>query len=254
MNKHTADSLNSQSHIDDENEKNIIEQVKKKESEIINGKEEVTRAKRLIQQEREKLMEQVHGQFRVAGANFHFKDQPSKLAFKDKGERMVSASNDDRVAKAMARMADAKGWETIKVSGHPEFQREVWMEASLRGIAVRGFKPTEQDLKLLEKNREGAMRNTIEHDKKIQEPKPKMPISDRAKVAEAVAEAFIDSKVKDPLQREVLKAAINMRIAKREKAQKPTIIYTYDRTAPSTKPQRSERTEKTVERNAERTR
>ena len=103
MNKHTADSLNSQSHIDDENEKNIIEQVKEKEkkSEVINGKEEVTRAKRLIQQEREKLMEQVHGQFRVAGANFHFKDQPSKLAFKDKGERMVSASNDDRVAKAM---------------------------------------------------------------------------------------------------------------------------------------------------------
>jgi Large polyvalent protein-associated domain 7 len=110
------------------------------------------------------LMEQVHGQFRVSGAKFHFKDQPGKLAFKDKGERMVSASNDDRVAKAMATMAEAKGWKTIKVSGHPDFQREVWMEGSLRGLQVRGFKPNEQDLKTLEDRRESTLRNTVERD------------------------------------------------------------------------------------------
>ena len=108
------------------------------------------------------LMEHIHGQFRVSGAKFHFKDQPGKIAFKDKGERMVSASNDDRVTKAMAAMADAKGWSTIKVSGHPDFQREVWMEANLRGIKVRGFKPNEQDVKTLEDRRERNMRNTVE--------------------------------------------------------------------------------------------
>ena len=110
------------------------------------------------------LMEQLHHQFRVSGAKFHFKDQPGQIAFKDKGEKIVSASNDERVAKAMATMADAKGWKTIKVSGHPDFQREVWMEASLRGLEVRGFKPNEQDLKLLDVRREHVMHNVVEQD------------------------------------------------------------------------------------------
>ncbi len=110
------------------------------------------------------LMEQLHHQFRVSGAKFHFKDQPGQIAFKDKGEKMVSASNDERVAKAMATMADAKGWKTIKVSGHPDFQREVWMEASLRGLEVRGFKPSEQDIKALEGRREHTMKNVVEQD------------------------------------------------------------------------------------------
>ncbi|RYZ91367.1 MAG: hypothetical protein EOP04_00695 [Proteobacteria bacterium] len=109
-----------------------------------------------------KMLEEIHGQFRVSGSKFHFKDQPQKLAFKDNGEKMVSSSNDDGVAKAMAAMAEAKGWDTIKVSGHPDFQREVWMEANLRGIEVQGFKPKEQDLKLLEIKRELRMRNAVE--------------------------------------------------------------------------------------------
>lgn len=336
------------------------------------------------------LMDQVHSQFRVAGAKFYFKDQPGKLAMKDKGERMVTASNDDRVAKAMATMAEAKGWKTIKVSGHPDFQREVWMEASLRGIEARGYKPTEQDLKLLEDKRERAMHNTVERDQTARERKPEQqrqdtgrktdsarqerpvaadkaegkglagqavetaakvalrayagrvlehgaanfnhdpkekpnyfvklatdqgektvwgvdlkramsegkvkagddvkleyrgntPVtvealkrdkagnvigkeeittnrnqwdvqkSDKAKVAEAVASAFIDSKVKDPAQREALKAAVGARMAEREKANKVPAVPVYDKAAPA-KSQQPERTGPVVERNAERTR
>lgn len=122
-----------------------------------------------MQTEREKnrqieLMDQVHNQFRVAGAKFHFKDQPQRIAFKDKGERMVSASNDARVAHAMATMAEAKGWKTIRVSGHPEFRKEVWMEASLRGLQVRGFEPKEQDLKELEARLDKRSRNSVERE------------------------------------------------------------------------------------------
>lgn len=431
-------------------EKNVVEPVKDKELEVIDGKEVVARANLLRQREREQLareqdalgskaegkridvenlsekaleqddandiaertggttdrdsqqytereknrqvelMEQVHSQFRVAGAKFYFKDQPGKLAMKDKGERMVSASNDDRVAKAMATMAEAKGWKTIKVSGHPDFQREVWMEASLRGIEARGYKPTEQDLKLLEDKRERTMRNTVERDQTARERKPEQqrqdagrktdsarqdrpvaadkaegkgmagqavetaakvalraysgrvlehgaanfnhdpkekpnyfvklatdqgektvwgvdlkramsegkvkagddvkleyrgntPVtvealkrdkagnvvgkeeittnrnqwdvqkSDKAKVAEAVASALIDSKVKDPAQREALKAAVGARMAEREKANKVPTVPVYDKAAPA-KSQQPERTGPVVERNAERTR
>ena len=399
-------------------EKNIVEPVKEKELEVIDGKEAVARANLLRQREREQealgikaegkrinveslsekaleqddandiaertggitdresqqytergknrqveLMEQVHSQFRVAGAKFYFKDQPGKLAMKDKGERMVSASNDDRVAKAMATMAEAKGWKTIKVSGHPDFQREVWMEASFRGIEARGYKPSEQDLKLLEDKRERAMRNTVEHEQTARERKPEqqrqdravtaakvrlrayagrviehsaanfnhdpkekpnyfvklatdqgektvwgvdlkramsegkvkagddvkleyrgntpVPVealkrdkagnvigkeaitrnrnqwdvqkSDKAKVVQAVASAFIESKVKDPAQREALKAAVGARMAEREKANKVPAVPVYDKAAPA-KSQQPERTRPVVERNAERTR
>jgi hypothetical protein len=336
------------------------------------------------------LMEQVHSQFRVAGAKFYFKDQPDKLAMKDKGERMVTASNDDRVAKAMVTMSEAKGWKTIKVSGHPDFQREVWMEANLRGIEARGYKPTEQDLKLLEAKRERSMHNTVERDQTARERKPEQqrqdtarktdsarqdrpvaaekaegkavagqtaetaakgalrayagrvlehgaanfnhdpkekpnyfvklatdkgektvwgvdlkramseskvktgdevkleykgntPVtvealkrdkagkvvgkeeiatnrnqwdvqkSDKAKVVDAVASAYIDSKVKDPAQRELLKAAVGARMAEREKVNKVPTVPVYDKTAPA-KSQQPERTGPVVERNAERTR
>jgi hypothetical protein len=130
-------------------------------------------------------MEQVHSQFRVAGAKFYFKDQPGKLAMKDKGERMVSAPT-MTAWQRLWRRCRSQGLETIKVSGHPDFQREVWMEASLRGIEARGYKPSEQDLKLLEDKRERAMRNTVEHEQTARERKPEQQRQDRAVTAAKV--------------------------------------------------------------------
>lgn len=339
-------------------------------------------AQQLTEREKNRQVEligQVHAQFRVAGAKFYFKDQPGKVAMKDKGERMVSATNDDRVAKAMATMAEAKGWKTIKVSGHPDFKREVWMEASLRGIEARGYKPSEQDLKDLEAKRERAMLNAVEHDKtardrktvsarenssvgttksgtkardgqaietvakaavraytgkvlehgvapynhdakektnyfvKMQTDKGEETVwgvdlkramaegkvkpgddvkleyqgktavtvesikrdksgkaigseeitvnrnqwdvqkSEKAQVAEAVASAYIDAKVKDPAQREALKAAVNARMAELDKTNRVPAVPVYDKDARS-KSQQQERTGPVVERNAERTR
>jgi len=108
------------------------------------------------------LLEQIQGQFRSSGSKYLFKDQPWKVAFKDTASRIITASNDERVAKAMVTMAQVKQWDTIKVSGHPDFRREVWLEASLRDIGVRGYKPTEMDLHLLDKRREHLMTNAVE--------------------------------------------------------------------------------------------
>jgi putative DNA primase/helicase len=233
-----------------------------------------------VSTEREKnrqveLMQQVHQQFRVSGAKFHFKDQPQRVAFKDKGPRMVSASNDERVAHAMATMAEAKGWKTIRVSGHPDFQREVWMEANLRGIEVRGFKPQEKDLKELEARRDLRSKNVVEHEatqtrqdaqkgrqgaqqdagKAQAAPQPeKVPErSDKAKVVAAVAAEVLAEKVKDPKQRDAIMKAINERLELREKAGKVPSVPVYDKAAPTTQ-QQPERSRPQVERNAERTR
>lgn len=221
-----------------------------------------------VSTEREKnrqveLMQQVHQQFRVSGAKFHFKDQPQRVAFKDKGPRMVSASNDERVAHAMATMAEAKGWKTIRVSGHPDFQREVWMEANLRGIEVRGFKPQEKDLKELEARRDLRSKNVVEQEatqtrqagKAQAAPQPeKAPErSDKAKVVVAVAAEVLAEKVKDPKQRDAIMKAINERLEQREKVGKVPSVPVYDKAAPTTQ-QQPEKTRPQVERNAERTR
>jgi len=112
----------------------------------------------LERKRRLELIESVHKQFRVAGSSFHFKDQPDKIAFRESDNRMVSAVNDERVTKAIVKMAEAKGWQKIRVSGHPEFRRAVWFEASLRGLEVSGYKPTEQELKELA----NRMKNVVE--------------------------------------------------------------------------------------------
>jgi putative DNA primase/helicase len=226
-----------------------------------------------VSTEREKnrqveLMQQVHQQFRVSGAKFHFKDQPQRVAFKDKGPRMVSASNDERVAHAMATMAEAKGWKTIRVSGHPNFQREVWMEANLRGIEVRGFKPQEKDLKELEVRRDLRSKNVVEQEatqtrqdaqqdagkaQAAPQPENAPERSDKAKVVAAVAAKVLAEKAKDPKQRDTIMKAINERLEQREKASKVPSVPVYDKAAPTTQ-QQPEKTRPQVERNAERTR
>lgn len=203
------------------------------------------------------LMDQVHHQFRVSGNRFHFKDQPNKVAFTDKGQRMVSASNDERVAHAMATMAEAKGWKTIRVSGHPDFQREVWMEASLRGLEVRGFKPQEKDLKELNTRLERTAKNIVEREPDKEQQKGNTAAqsekTDKHKVVEAVAAEVINKKFKDPMQREAAMKAINQQLDERSKIGKVPTVPMYDKAAPSTT-QQPDRARPPVERNAERTR
>ncbi|MEQ7810224.1 LPD7 domain-containing protein [Xanthomonas hortorum] len=108
------------------------------------------------------LMEQVNAQFRVSGARHYFKDQPDRIAFRDVGDKLKSASNDQRVQEAMVTMAEAKGWKTIHTTGHPDFRQGIWLKASQRGIVVTGYKPTERDLEALAVAQERAMGNTVE--------------------------------------------------------------------------------------------
>lgn len=199
------------------------------------------------------LLDGIHRQYRAAGNAFMFKDRPEKVAFRDRGTKLTTGVNDERVAFAMATMAEAKGWKTINVSGHPDFKREVWMEASLRGIKVKGFEPKEQDLKDLQAKQERAERNAIEPAPERNRQKAAPGLGDKRKVVEAVAAAVVDAKVKDPAQRAEIKAAIGNRLAERIEAGKVPSVAVYDKDAPA-KARQVDRERPQVERNAERTR
>lgn len=119
----------------------------------------------LNKERREQALQEVQAQFHLKGDNkYYFKDYKERLAFRDRGDKLTTAVNDSRSAKAMAIMAEAKGWESIKVSGHPDFKREVWLEAMTRGIQVKGYEPQEQDLKILESRLEKLQKNIVEQE------------------------------------------------------------------------------------------
>jgi len=118
--------------------------------------------KRRRDSERAQLRSEVEKQFFVRDDRYYFKDNNQRLAITDRGHKILSPENDARVAIAMAKLAESKGWDSIKVKGTAEFQREVWLEASSRGLKVQGYTPTEADKAALEARNESRLKNHIE--------------------------------------------------------------------------------------------
>ena len=72
---------------------------------------------------------------------FYFSDKT--LAFVDKGTKLKSESNNVEVVRSLVAIAEARDWQALSVTGTKDFRREVWREASMRGIDVRGYEPSE---------------------------------------------------------------------------------------------------------------
>ena len=85
------------------------------------------------------------------GSNFYPPKTPDLVAFEDKGNKLETSSNTEAIAENMVRIAEARGWNEIKVSGSETFRREVWLEAATRHMHVKGYNPSEQDLAALSK-------------------------------------------------------------------------------------------------------
>ena len=78
----------------------------------------------------------------VADNKFYFRGEPELLAFEDKGKRLATKHDHPEVARSMVELAEAKRWTTLKVNGTKGFRREVWRFASLRGLEVQGYEPS----------------------------------------------------------------------------------------------------------------
>ncbi|MBU9413503.1 LPD7 domain-containing protein [Burkholderia multivorans] len=100
--------------------------------------------------------------FLQAGHRYFLRDGSREMAFEDRGARMVTAHNRPDIAESMAEMALAKGWSHIRVKGHEDFRRAVWMEAAVRGIGVTGYIPDEHDRAALAELMQTRMTNRVE--------------------------------------------------------------------------------------------
>ncbi len=61
------------------------------------------------------------------------------LAFKVSADRMATRLEDAGLIRDMISVAQHRGWQEVELRGSVEFRRTAWLEASVRGLAVRGF-------------------------------------------------------------------------------------------------------------------
>ncbi len=67
------------------------------------------------------------------------------LAFKVSTDRMATRLEDAGVVRDMVSVAQHRGWKEIDLRGSVEFRRTAWLEASARGLSVRGYEPDPVD-------------------------------------------------------------------------------------------------------------
>lgn len=100
----------------------------------------------------------------LAEQKINFYDRDSKdgsIAFEDRADSLHTSKEDDKTIKAMLDVAQSKNWTAIKVKGTEAFKREAWLEASIRGVEVKGFKPQDKDFAELKKRQEERTQNEL---------------------------------------------------------------------------------------------
>jgi hypothetical protein len=65
------------------------------------------------------------------------------VAFEDRGNNLKLETENHTVIRDALAIAETRGWQSISVSGSQNFKHQVWREASLKGMEVAGYKPTE---------------------------------------------------------------------------------------------------------------
>lgn len=75
---------------------------------------------------------------------YYFPDRTP--AFSDHGSKLATRGANPEVVRSLVEIAIARGWDTITVKGSEDFRRSAWMEATLKGLVVAGYKPTALDL------------------------------------------------------------------------------------------------------------
>ena len=77
-------------------------------------------------------------------------DNHTTVLFEDKGNALKTAKSDNQTIQDMLEVAKAKGWDSIKISGSPEFKSMMYVAAESQGIKTTGYKPTPADLAMVE--------------------------------------------------------------------------------------------------------
>ena len=84
----------------------------------------------------------VRDRFVQDGHRFYFPD--GAPAFRDLGRRLTTASENTQVVRSLIEIAHSRGWTEVTVTGTERFREEAWRQARFAGLAVRGYRPTDE--------------------------------------------------------------------------------------------------------------
>ena len=173
---------------------------------------------------------------------YHYRGDAARVAFTESNLKLSTDSNNPSVARSMVDVAEARGWQSLRVSGHDDFRRLVWLEASLRGVRTLGYEPVPGDQELLRKEREARQVNRIEQVPR-QSPEPTGASAEASgrgsggrKTVLAALEAILVAKRVPEKQREAVMAAAAENLAQRIRNGETHRIKVYDKDAPSHRP------------------
>jgi hypothetical protein len=76
---------------------------------------------------------------------YYFRDQAGKVAFTDKLLSIATTNESPAAIKPMVDRAAERGWQTVKLTGSPEFIRQGWIAATAQGLRAVGHTPTVGD-------------------------------------------------------------------------------------------------------------
>lgn len=176
---------------------------------------------------------EISKKYLLAGNKYHYSGATKSVAFIDQGDKLKTASSSPQIAEELVKIADARGWEELRVRGTDAFKREVWLEASVRGIHVAGYKPSELDKAELER-RSTFIReeNSIEVRSNAFSKLPpsegirKDPSLTNAYAAVAAAKAFAKEKIEDSGSRQSFVEAVTRSVTNKIETSQaiPTVL------------------------------
>ena len=183
------------------------------------------------------------GSFMIGQTEYRFRGDTARIAFTESTFRLATDNNNPSVARSMVDVADARHWNALRVSGHEEFRRMVWLEASLRGIDAIGYEPRQTDLELLRKELDARLVNRIEQvgvSHVVEDggaaTKPSGRGSGGRKAVLAALEAVLVAKRVPVRQREAVMAAAADNLAARLRKGEVHRVKVYDHSAPVQRP------------------
>jgi hypothetical protein len=186
------------------------------------------------------------GDMPIGRSEYRFRGDTSRVAFTESTFRLATDTNSPSVARSMVDVAETRNWKALRVSGHEEFRRQVWFEASLRGVKTIGYEPLPSDQAWLRSEREGRMVNRIDLARHAGSSAPAAPPAPTEKASArggggrktvlAAIEAVLVAKNVPEKQRAAVMAAAADQLAQRIRDGQAPRVKVYDKAAPSQRP------------------
>ncbi|MGE0429862.1 MAG: LPD7 domain-containing protein [Hydrogenophaga sp.] len=183
------------------------------------------------------------GDLNIGLTEYRFRGDTSRVAFTESTFRLATDTNSPSVARSMVDVAEARNWQSLRVTGNEDFRRMVWLEAAARGVKTLGYEPNLADQERLKVERELRQTNRIEpareagaaHGNNAAD-KPAGRGSGGRKTVLAAIEAILVANRVPEKRREAIMAAAEQKLAQRIREGQVPKVKLYDKNAPSQRP------------------